>query len=152
MNTFNRFYEIYHVRAWLSYKRKLIWRFLWCRTYSASKYPPIDFAALWGILHDRKYAHFSANGIHFPAIHCFTKESYRGDNYFILSIILASQRKKTGDSQPLAIQKQATPSQSWVPSVFVIQSCLADVDFMFFRMLRSLTDDGCAWGTIGLPP
>ena len=42
--------------------------------YSASKCPPIDFAVLWGILHDCKYTHSPANGIRSPAIRCFTKE------------------------------------------------------------------------------
>ena len=61
---------------------------------SASKYLSIGFTALWGILHDRKYAHFPANGIRCAAIRCFAKKPHRGDNYFILSIILASQRTK----------------------------------------------------------
>ncbi|MFZ2222487.1 MAG: hypothetical protein WAV42_08045, partial [Gemmiger qucibialis] len=60
----------------------------------ASKYPPIDFAALWGILHDRKYTHSQANRMHYTAIRCFTKEPHRGDNYFTLFAILAFQRKK----------------------------------------------------------
>ena len=65
-----------------------------CWTYSASKYSPIDFAVLWGILHDRKYTHSLANGVHSVTIHCFTKGLHKSDNYFTLCIILASQRKK----------------------------------------------------------
>ena len=45
-------------------------------------------------MHNRKYAHSSTNGIRCAAIRCFAKKPHRGDNYFILSIILASQRKK----------------------------------------------------------
>ena len=61
---------------------------------SASKYLSIGFTALWGILHHRKYTHSQANRMLYTAIRCFAKKPHRGDNYFILSIILASQRKK----------------------------------------------------------
>lgn len=54
----------------------------------------IDFAVLWGVLHNRKYTHSPANGIRYAAIRCFTKEPHRGDNYFTLFVILALQRKK----------------------------------------------------------
>lgn len=72
---------------------KVDFQFPPCRTYSASKYPPIDFAVLWGVLHNRKYTHSPANGIRYAAIRCFTKEPHRGDNYFTLFVILALQRK-----------------------------------------------------------
>ena len=59
--------------------------------HAASKYPPIDFAVLWGVLHNRKYTHSPANGIHSVAIHCFAKESHKGDNYFTIFTTLALQ-------------------------------------------------------------
>ena len=62
---------------------------------SASKYLSIGFTALWGILHDRKYAHFPANRIPYTAIRCFTKELHESDNYFTLSTILALQSRKS---------------------------------------------------------
>ena len=74
--------------------QNLIFRFLQCQSYSASKYPPIDFTVLRGILLDRKYLHSPANGIRYAAICCFTKEPHRGDKYFTLFAILAFQRKK----------------------------------------------------------
>ena len=52
------------------------------------------FAALWGILLDRKYTHSPANGIRYAAIRCFTKEPHRGDNYFTLFTILTLQNRK----------------------------------------------------------
>ena len=70
---------------------------------------------------DRKYTHSPANGIRYAAIRCFTKEPHRGDNYFTLFAILAFQRKKTGSTQP-----------TLSAACFVVQSCLADADFVVF--------------------
>lgn len=82
---------MYRVKESIFCAYKLIFRFSRYRTYSASKYPPIDSAALWGILHDRKYTHSQANRMHYTAIHRFTKELYESDNYFTLFTILALQ-------------------------------------------------------------
>ena len=53
--------------------------------------PPIDFAVLWCVLHNRKYTHSPANGIHSVAIPCFTKESHKGDHYFTIFTALTLQ-------------------------------------------------------------
>ena len=67
------------------------------------------------------------------------KEPHRGDNYFTLFAILAFQRKKTGDSQPLDVKTGGTqPTLS--AACFVVQSCLADADFVVFS-------DYCLIGT-----
>lgn len=64
---------------------------------SASKYLSIGFTALWGILHDRKYAHFSANGIRYAAIRCFAKEPHKS---FTLFTILALRSRKSAIFNP----------------------------------------------------
>lgn len=106
---------------------KVDFQFPPCRTYSASKYPPIDFAVLWGVLHNRKYTHSPANGIRYAAIRCFTKEPHRGDNYFTLFVILALQRK-TGDSQPLDVKTGGI--QPKLNVACFVQSCFAVADFV----------------------
>ena len=85
---------MYRVKESIFCAYKLIFRFSRYRTYSASKYPPIDFAALWGILHDRKYTHSQANRIHYTAIRCFTKELHKSNNYFTLFTSFALHRRK----------------------------------------------------------
>ena len=52
------------------------------------------FAALWDILHDRKYTHSQANRMHYTAIRCFTKELHKSNNYFTLFTSFALQRRK----------------------------------------------------------
>ena len=51
-------------------------------------------------MHNRKYARSSVNDIHFPAIHCFTKESHKSDNNFTLFTILALQSRKSAIFNP----------------------------------------------------
>ena len=58
------------------------------------EYLSIDFTVLRGILLDRKYTHFPANGIRYAAIRCFTKEPRRGVNYFTLFTVLTLQNRK----------------------------------------------------------
>ena len=81
-------------------------------------------------MHDRKYTHSPANGIRYAAIRCFTKEPHRGDNYFTLFVILALQRKKTGDSQPLDVKTGGI--QPKLNVACFVQSCLTDADFVLF--------------------
>ena len=63
----------------------------------------IGFTALWGILRDHKHAHF-------PAIRCFAKKPHRGDNYFALFIILASQRRKQVIFNPQMYKNRRHPA------------------------------------------
>ena len=91
---------------------KVDFQFPPCRTYSASKYPPIDFAVLWGVLHNRKYTHSPANGIRYAAIRCFTKEPRRGDNYFTLFAIFAFQRKKQVILDPQMYKNRQHPTEA----------------------------------------
>ena len=97
---FNGLSDMYRVKALIFCAYKLIFRFSRYRTYSASKCPSIGFTVLWDILHNRKYAHSSANAIYFPAIHCFTKESRKSDNNFTLFTILALQSRKSAIFNP----------------------------------------------------
>ena len=110
-----------------------------CRTYSASKYPPIGFAALWGILHDRKYTHSPANGIRYAAIRCFTKEPRRGDNYFTFFLSLP-YRTENRRFSALSCTKTGSTQPKLSAACFVVQSCLADADFVVFS-------DYCLIGT-----
>ena len=80
---------------------------------------------------DRKYTHSPANGIRYAAIRCFTKEPYRGDNYFTLFAILAFQRKKQVILNP-QMYKTGSTQPKLSAACFVVQSCLADADFVVF--------------------
>ena len=110
---------------------KVDFQFPPCRTYSASKYLSIDFTVLRDILLDRKYTHFLANGIRYAVIRCFTKEPHRGDNYFTLFTGLP-YRTENRRFSTLSCTKTGSTQPKLSAACFVVQSCLADADFVVF--------------------
>ena len=64
-------------------------------THPTSKYQPIDFAVLWDVLHNCKYTHSPANGIHCAVIRCFAGIQHESGTYVPRFAIHAAPGIKT---------------------------------------------------------
>ena len=80
---------------------------------------------------DRKYTHSPANGICYAAIRCFTKEPRRGDNYFTFFLSLP-YRTENRRFSAISCTKTGGTQPKLSAACFVVQSCLADADFVVF--------------------
>ena len=80
---------------------------------------------MWCVLHNRKYTHSPANGIHSVAIHCFTKATTISP--FSLSLPYRTENRRFST---LSCTKTGSTQPKLSAACFVVQSCLADADFV----------------------